>query len=337
MAGQGSTKDYITIKTPDNKNSFDIPTSAMENLPWFIHLLAENVGLDYIKFRSKPGLAFPVREVDSIEKTISREDDKNRYTVNVNVGGLDGVSGPLPLWLNKLTLNPDNESLTDFLDIFSHRFIVLLYEAWLKSKPYLSFQKNGKDIFSQILFALLGLRPDQRKRYMNIPDNEDFQPSRMLPYSASLGHRPKSAQGLQGMLRHYFLGIEIKIIEFIKRKVMIPESERAIVRGDSLILGQNIIIGEYLIDIAGKFRVFIGPVEYKIYQEFMPDSENIKNLAKLITMYIGNLLEWDICIQIRGDSIPIQKIETSMPLKLGYNSWLNSTANEDEYIIFELR
>lgn len=319
-------------------DDMEIPFSALNNLTWTIHLLARKMGLGSLRFSSHPGMAFPCREVESINPL--EAGDGISYEIQTNFGGLDGVGGPLPPWLNNILAceDIDNAPLGDFLNIFSHRFIEWLYLEWLKHRPDVSYQTDGRDRISKMLFSLLGVRS-----MTDIPVScamHEFQTACLLPYVGTLGHRPRSAAGLQGMLRTFFYPVGIKIKEFILRKVTVPSKNRAYIDGKSVQLGKNVIIGEQVRDVAGAFRIVVGPVNWIDFMAFFPGGKHFCHLAHLLEMYASELLTWDMAIRIKGASIPQMRLFSSArdddQTKLGYNTWLISRPRKDDEIIFNM-
>jgi len=330
MADKRRTENSVE-KMPLNSFPEGIPLSAGNHLLWTIHLFAKTVGINHLKFRSKPGLSCPVREVESILHLSDNE--KYLYEFLVNVGGLDGVSGPLPLWLNEILLQEDTEEapLGEFLNIFSHRFIRLLYEAWIKQNPPLSYIPGGYDKISTVLFSLLGRRTETI--------NEDqsqisLKNQRLLPYIGTLGHRPRSAEGLKGLLRNYFGNISIEVQEFIVRKVKVSENRQLQLNKKKYILGKDTIIGKHIKDISGAFRIIIGPLNYSVFIDFIPGKKKYIVLEKLVNMYVSHFLDWDMSLRVKGDSIPKLALKKDNQLSLGMNCWLVSKPRSNDEILF---
>jgi type VI secretion system protein ImpH len=307
----------------------DMPPGIFKHLMWTIHRLAAGTDLAAIRFRSRASMSFPCMEVESVDA--ASEDGKTRLDVRTNIGGLDGLAGPLPVWLNDILAreDPDHAPLGDFLNIFSHRFIESLYLAWIKYRPDLSYRDDGRDPVSLMLFSLLGA-----KSMIERPSGPPaFQPTRALPHVGSIGGRNCSASGLEGMLRHFFAPVEIKIREFVPRKVAIPFRKRAFLDGNSVRLGKNAVIGEQVKDVAGAFRIVVFPPNLSVFTEFLPRGGNFRRLKGLVAVYLSGLLAWDLAIRVKGDLIPRLRLsagEKESRPQLGYNTWLISRPKDKE-------
>jgi len=311
-----------------------IPERAKLDLLWTIRLMAEKVGLHKLRFKSQPGMSFPTREVESILET--REEDEVKYEFRANVCGLDGVSGPLPFWLNEILSleEPETAPVGDFLDIFSHRFIESLFLAWAKRTPALAYQRGGRDGISRILFSLMGL--DHAGKTPKPRESGDFIPARLLCYVGSLGHRSRSMPLLRGILRDYFENMDISIREFVLRKVTIPEAERSRLGINGMMLGKDFVPGEQIGDISGGFRIAVGPLDMETFMAFLPGGIHYRHLVKLVKMYVSHLYTWDLALRIKGGEIPGFRLGSREPeLRLGRGAWLKSLPRGDDEVIFQ--
>ena len=260
-----------------------VPTrQAYSSFLWTVHVLARAVALERLKLRSFPSMAFPPREVEAVIPAKEKEDVS--YTVWSHIGGLSGGSGPLPLWLNQILASEepiddreDRESpLSDFLDIFSNRFLHLWYRAWLRSRPAFIYESGGKDSVSKLLYSLLGLAntaesPSTEQGHdESDPMEQSVPPSNLLAFVGTLGHKPRSSCGLQAMLSSFFDSVPVTIEEFRERKVPISAKHRPTLSQQGARLGRDFILGSHVRDIGGKFRVSLGPMDYETFIKFLP-------------------------------------------------------------------
>ncbi|KPA12583.1 type VI secretion protein [Candidatus Magnetomorum sp. HK-1] len=317
----------------NKRNALFLP-HAYYHLLWAIHLLSKKIDLSRLRFYVKPGMGIRVPEIDSIKASDS---ESSLYEVWTHFGGIDGISGPLPLWLNDMlarenaeTKGTDDEKtpLGDFINIFSHRFTYLLYKAWLKNKAFLLFNQQGKDSISQILLSLMGLLDIEDKK-----DNASNERIRLLSYVGSLGHRPRSAASLVGMLRHFFKDIPINIKMFMKRFIDVPEKNQARI---GRYLQGNIILGRQMTDISSAFRIIVGPLAKQDYELFLPGNHYNKELINLISTYSSKLMEWDIELRLDSNEIPAFKIGKEYSARLGHNTWFPSSKKQEGVIFLSV-
>ncbi len=313
------------------KNESPIPREALGSLLWTIHLLSRVAGTDKMRFLTKPGMAFAAREVESVKKL--PPDDLCDYELRVNIGGMDGTSGPLPPWMNEILAqeDPDDAPLGDFLNIFSHRFVTLLYQAWEKHRPPLRYMRTGKDEVSRLLFCLLGVQG-----LVEADEAIGFRPARLCSYVGAIGHSPRSAAGLQGMLRDYFAGTPLRVKQFVLQKVAIAEDSLSRLGKQGAVLGKDLVLGERVKDVSTCFRVHAGPVDRETFEGFLPGGREYRHLMKLMKIYVPSHLTWDAGLLIKGEAIPKLGIGQTDPRpRLGYNLWLTTRPRGDDEITFK--
>jgi len=309
----------------NSEKAIDIPKSAYNHLLWAMYLLSKKTDLSQFRFYAKPGLVVKVPEIDHFELS-----DDGLHEMWVNFGGIDGINGPLPLWLKEILAQEyddalqDNEKkrpLGDFINIFSHRLTYLLYRAWLKHKPFLMFDPQSNDMISHLLLSLTN--------QMDITHTSDSKNRlRFLPYVAALGSRSQSPIILLGMLRHYFKGIPVHIKMFMKRYIDIPKTYQAAMGKR---LDKQLILGQRMADISGAFRIIIGPMKIEDYERFLPKKPYYEDLVHLVKMYASKFLDWDIELRLCVNDVPALTIGTA---RLGYNTWLPPKKN-DGVIVFQ--
>jgi len=312
------------------EKNIDIPESAYNHLLWAMFLLSRKMDLSQLRFYAKPGLGVKIPEIDHIQSA-----KNGLHEIWINFGGIDGVNGPLPLWLKELLMQEyddalkDNEKkcpLGDFINIFSHRLTVLLYQAWLKHKPFLMFAPKKKDILSRLLLSL--------SNQMDITENDQTSDSnhrfRFFPYVAALGSRSQSPIILLGMLRNYFKGIPVHIKMFMKRYIDIPEEYQAALGKR---LDNQLILGQRRADISGAFRIIIGPMRITDYEGFLPNKPYYNDLVHLVKMFVSQFLVWDIELRLHHDDLPKPILGKGGAARLGFNTWLPRKKNDGVIII----
>jgi type VI secretion system protein ImpH len=317
------------------KRAYMVPEKAFGNLLWAVHLLRRKAGFENIRFFSNPGMSFSSREVERIQLagcTDDSGDGQPEYKVFVNTGGLCSDAGPLPLWFDELLAQEDIDDapVGDFLDLFSNRFVGLLYAAWRANNIAISYEPTGKDPVSQVLFSILGISDTQEKTSLE-PD-----PARLLGYAGTLGQRPRSAMALECLLKSYFPAVPIRIRECIKKMIRISNHQRCRLGQQGSTLGDDMHIGERIADISGQFRIEIGPLDLESFETFLPLGRCHDSLVRLVTLYVSYSHGWDIALRIKSDSIPLLRLgDKKHPgTRLGYTSWLVTQPRKEATLQF---
>jgi len=323
----------MILKYGESEPGKPVSEKSFGDLLWTTYLLSKWSSLKEIRFRGNPGMRFRPREVENVLYPSGKE--KEQITqVYTNIGGLVGDSGPLPFWFEELLAQEDEDDapVGDFLDIFSNRFIHLLFEAWCLHNPFVSYKTGGKDPISRIIFSILGM-PDV---FWEDQAEKTPKPARLLGYAGTLGARPRSAVGLQCILKSYFLTIPIRILEFVKRMVRIPQDQRFRLGSQGSMLGSDASLGNRVADVAGRFRIEIGALSLELFEKFLPGGMYHDPLLRLVRLYISYTLEWDVALKIKGDTIPSLCLGTdqSPGARLGYTSWLLTRHRKEDKLVF---
>jgi type VI secretion system protein ImpH len=211
--------------------------------------------------------------------------------------GLYGPHGPLPTHLTQLVADRAQHhgdgALRAFLDIFQHRMITLFYRAWADSQPSVQRDRPQSDNFALRLGALIGC-----------PAAQFDKVDALCLFSAThLSCHTRHAEGLTKLLQAS-LGVPACVEEFMGQWLTIPEaytwrvagSEDAAAMG---VLGESTRIGTEVWERQAKFRVVLGPLSLREYEQFLPGGAGGALLAGLVQRYAGPELSWDLRLVLR--------------------------------------
>lgn len=284
-----------------------------------------------VRFTTNPSLGFPPSEVSSVEW--SGAEGEERATVMVNFMGLQGQASPLPghyaqelLWdLNE----PEGRRLCDFLDLFNHRMVSLLFRAREKYRHALRFEPRGGDEFTKRVLALAGLDDDELR------DASGARLQQILRGLGVLANRHRSASGLEDMLRASFPGTGVRVESCVPRRLAIPQDQRLYLksprrtaprRGDALTgLGRDTCVGTSRVDASSAFRVALGPMDYPEFRRFLPGESDFLSVSRLTRLYVQEPLDFDVELHLRPTQRPALRLAPHEGLRLGQTSWIAPT------------
>jgi predicted component of type VI protein secretion system len=151
---------------------------------------------------------------------------------------------------------------------------------------------------------------------------------------------------LRGLLADYFDGIPVEILEFTPRQVELPE--RPCLGSDADVqiwaakavrakLGDNVVLGEKLLDYAGKFRVALGPLTLEMYRTFLPGGANEKAVYALTQFYAPDRLDFDVELKIKAEDIPTPLQLGGELAQLSRTAWLGRPKGQADSVLLRRR
>jgi len=283
-----------------------------------------------VRFRSSMSLEFPGNDLGHLSTAIGRE---SYPALLVNFIGLAGAHGPLPSVYTEQLLRPGESALRDFLDIFNHRLILLLYRLHEMHHPELTPTLPDQGLTANHLYAFFGLGRDAGSALrgrVTVPDRA------LLDYSGLLAHRPRSAKGLQRLLSDYF-SVPVAVEQFTGAWLGLTEDQWTYIgsqRGRNNRLGDGAILGERVWDQHAGITVRLGPLDLATFESFLPDGAAYKPLCDLTHFFLGEEFDYSFKLELRTDQIPWSS--SSKPadsqsevrqMALGRLAWLKTPAS----------
>ena len=214
------------------------------------------------------------------------------------------------------------------MDLFNHRTLGLFYRAWAKYRLPIRFEEASKplsDPFSRALAALIGLGLDASQGDLMADGGE------LLSVSGLLSRRVQTPATLQQSLSHLF-GLNVVVQELQGRWVAISETERTRLGSGQYgfaTLGQTAVLGGHVWDIQSRFRLRIGPVDFKVFNRFFEPEDLRAQLWRSVRLAIGGDLDFDVQLVLKREDAPAARLGGKQhPTSLGRTSWMISKTPE---------
>jgi type VI secretion system protein ImpH len=294
---------------------------------------------EMVRFRAHNALGFPPAAIHQMR---SRSSSPGGHAagpaleMSVTFFGLTGPEGVLPQHYTAQLLRRMRDkdfALRDFLDLFNHRSISLFYRAWEKChitvayERYRSENRSEPDLLTWCLYCMAGMGTDHLRGRLKI-DDEAF-----LFYGGHFAHFPRSAAGLEAMLQDYFQ-IDVEVMQMHGQWLNLELEDRSLMptlanpHGRNNQLGLNMIIGDRVWDVQSKFRVRIGPLNYRQFARFLPNGDGLLPLAQMARAYVGPELDFDVQPILIGPEVPWCQLCADGPSQpfLGWNTWVRNSA-----------
>jgi len=307
-----------------------------------------------VRFRALLSMAFPPSQIFDLQEY---EDNRHPAELTVSFIGLTGPMGALPRYYTEMLLERarhKDHTLRDFLDLFNHRLISLFYRAWEKNRFWTGFERAellGRaklardprqhrsyvleerprvDLFSQCLLDLAGLGIGGL-RYRSTSEQAldrrtAIHDETLRFYSGLLAQRHRSAISLQGLLADYFR-LDVSIEQFSGQWLYLePENQSCLTEGGNVQMGVNLVVGERFWDMQGKFRIRLGPLDYRQFVDFLPLGTAFRPLAHLARLYGGKQFDIDVQVVLQAAEVPWCQLTDSAEAgaRLGWNTWIRN-------------
>ncbi len=313
---------------------------------------------EVVRFRALPSLAFPAAPIHEIRRPRSSETpqglppdpsatEPGPVEMVVTFMGLIGPQGVLPHHYTAMLISRArmrDHALRDFLAMFEHRTISLFYRAWEKYRFAFGYERtqqnrvlpagaegqgaergDAEDLFTQCLFSLVGLGTGGLRR------RHAFDDDVFLYYAGLFAHHPRCAQSLEIMIADFF-AIPTTLRQFQGQWLRLEEDDLSALPGPSrrgglnTQLGRNVILGERVWNIESKFRIRLGPLNYREFRRFLPSADRLRAISHLVRSYVGPQFDFDVQLVLQAKEVPWCRLggDATDPSRLGWNTWIRS-------------
>jgi type VI secretion system protein ImpH len=299
----------------------------------------EGAVANFMRFQNPLTLRFPASQLDSVrpepreilptapalaEALHGRQLRYLRMTPNFM--GFLGSSGALPAHYTEAIaahqLYEKDEGPRAFLDVFSTRSLSLFYEAWRKYRLELKYQVDGQDRFLPLLLALGGLGNKALTRRLSGGRGHAAGAVRdesLAFFATALRQRPASASTMARVLGEYFR-VPVAATQFVGCWCEVPPQQQSVLGGGQAQLGTTAMIGARVWQRDLRMRLTIGPLGRADFDAFLPGGSAALALDKLLTMFTGVTLEYEICLVLRAEDVAGASLGAGA--RLGWDSFM---------------
>ena len=235
--------------------------------------------------------------------------------------GMFGPNGAMPLvfteYVKERMVHHGDYALSDFIDIFHNRLIMLFYRAWADSNSCSSLD-NAEDNFTRYITSLCAAGYSPAQQTDSIPSHARWH------NAGHLLRQTRNTEGLQNILSGFFK-VVARIEEFVAQWLPLPPDEQTSlgkVKGTQL--GFDAVLGRKVMSKQQHFRIHLGPLTQEEYNQFLPDTNRYRQLRDWVRTYIGMEFTWDLCLTLK-ESVRNRGIKLSREKCLGWNSWLGNS------------
>jgi type VI secretion system protein ImpH len=272
---------------------------------------------EVVRFRSRVALDFPASDV---QRLTPPPEPGAPPEMTVNFMGLAGAFGPMAMPDTELVLDrirSKDFAARDFLDIFNHRLVSLMYQVRKTHRLTLTNQSPEETSIARRLYSFFGLGLEGLRNRMQVPDRT------LLLTAGILAQQPRSAVGLERLLAcHFQVEVSVSQLAGCWRPLEASEWTRiGRIHGRNQRLGGGALVGTRIWDQQGAFRIRLGPLTQTEFRDFLPDGTAYRPLCELTRFYAGPEFEFGFQLTLKATDVPRSWLGHAV---LGWTSWLKT-------------
>lgn len=285
-----------------------------------------------VRLRGDTSLVFASSDVSDL-KLVKYPDDVERVRVSAAFLGLYGSVSPLPTHFAEQLAIQDYQGgpqpIREFLDVFHHRLLSLLYRTWSKYRFAVMYRMKGADPFTRRMFCSVGID--------GFRDN-DTPLARFLylKYAPMLASKSRSARGLGVVMNDLFGAMGVSIEQFVGHWTLIEKPLRNKMGVMNHVLGESLTIGRYVFDGTGRFKIKLGPLTYDEYLSFLPGGSRRPLVKGVVDTFTRGIYDVMLELHVKKDEAPRLRLGADRPSVLGRTAWLGGMRREQFVITVPL-
>lgn len=157
-------------------------------------------------------------------------------------------------------------------------------------------------------------------------DGEGLLDESLGYFCGAMLHRPTSAGSIARVMAEYF-GQPVSLEQFVGNWYALPLAQQSTLGGANAVLGASAVVGARAWQRDLRMRLVVGPLDRASFESFLPGGKAACVLAKLLTMFTGLTLEYEVelvlcAADVRGISLASQREGG----RLGWDTFLGDSA-----------
>lgn len=270
-----------------------------------------------LRFRNRLSLAFPPNQIENVSG------DAAGIRITPAFMGLLGSHGALPLHYSERIHRHEKDSSDGgpraFLDMLSHRALMMFYLAWVKYRPECLVKADG-DQFLAMLVALSGAQPGAD----NPIDRETLG-----FYAMQIRSRSVSAPLMAGVYSEYF-NVPMAVEQLIGEWQPLSSKDQAQLGKANVDLDGGVLLGTRIYGCDGRVRVRIGPLDRDSYECFLPAGSGARKLAAMLRLHCGVGMTYEVHLIQRAADVRGFSLNGMGEARLGVDARLLSASSEQD-------
>lgn len=241
--------------------------------------------------------------------------------MSVRFFGLTGPQGVLPHVYTEhasTRARAKDTAFRDFLDLFHHRILSLLYRAWERHRTTVAAERGDEDRMRSHLLDFAGVGTAGVQQRSDIPVDS------VAYYAGLLALRTRPAVGLAQIIGDYFR-VKATVEQFVGEWQPLRGGGQLNVGADDQdgLLGMG-VLGNAVFDPLSRVRVRIGPLTRVQFNAFLPGGKSHDSLCRLARFYADDQAGVEAQLVLAKEEVPAAALGVADAPDLGFGTWLRS-------------
>jgi len=280
--------------------------------------------LEPIRFRHDPSLRFSAGDMSGIRFIALPATDQGpaRHIIEVVTTflGLTGSISPLPNFVADAVQaeDPEHPIRRDFLDVFHHRAISLLFRGVSRLSIPRAHESHATSTWIKRSLCLAGIDSYEA------PATRALPLAQLLPMLPLLVGRARGARTLRTALRQVVgtlleRDIAIEIVENVEGWVHLAADQRTALGRANGRLGIDANLGVRARERSGRFVVRVGPLTQGDYDRFDPGGDALALIQDTVQIFTRNAVDYDLELVLNAETATAFRLGAGV---LGRTAWL---------------
>ncbi len=266
-----------------------------------------------IRLRGAASMSVPGGEIEQIV-VVGTEDVPARVEITTHFGSLVGISSPLPhadvIKVRRAAIAGDRRAI-DFLDIFHHRELSLLWKSWTRHRPHLLGTRAEASAGGRLL-QRLARDPELHRARARLQGT-------------------RSASRLGAVLQRA-VGAAVEVVQCVPRRQKIAPDQQTRL-GVANQLGTDTLLGDWTWEAGSGFVVRIGPVNAVAFERLAPGGPDAERVREAVDGWLDRPMSWALEVLPDPDAgvqarlAPSANTAGTLGCTLGRDTWLGAGAS----------